>query len=117
MLTLDAFPDPWWPYAFVILAGTLPTDIWRWLGVFLAGKVQDDSEIFIWIRAVATALVAAVIAKLILFPAGALAEISLLLRLMAVASGFAIYWWGWRNILIGVLTAECVLMLGHVVPV
>ncbi len=79
--------DGWWAYAFIAIAGWLATDIWRWLGVLAGNRLRDDSEALNWVRAVATALVAAVIAKLILYPTGVLAQSPLWLRLGAVAVG------------------------------
>ena len=72
-----------------ILVGFLPNEIWRWLGFVLARGIDEGSEILVWVRAVATAVLAAVIAKLIFFPPGALATVPLSVRLAAVAAGFA----------------------------
>jgi len=102
----------WWPYAFVLLAGFLPTDIWRMLGVMLAGNLQEESPVLVWVRAVATALVAAVIAKLILFPTGALAGTPAALRLAAAAIGFAVFKATREGVGYGVLAAETVLIGG-----
>ena len=55
-------PAEWPPILVVLIAGALPTAVWRWLGVALADHVSEDSEILVWVRCVATALVAAVIA-------------------------------------------------------
>ena len=53
----------WWPYVFILIGGALATDIWRFLGVYLAGGIAEDSDILVLVRCVATALVAAVIAN------------------------------------------------------
>lgn len=63
----------WWPYVFIAVAGWLATDIWRWIGVVGGSRLKDDSPALALVRAVATALVAAVVAKLILYPSGVLA--------------------------------------------
>ena len=63
-----------WPYLLLILVGYLPNEMWRMLGLVLARGLNEDSEIVVWSRAVATAIIAGVIAKLILFAAGALAD-------------------------------------------
>lgn len=73
----------------IIIAGWFATDVWRWLGVFAGGRLREDGELLIWVRCVATALVAGVISKLILFPQGVLAETPLWLRLAAAGFGFA----------------------------
>ncbi len=101
-----------WPYLVILIAGWLPTDIWRFLGVILAGKLKEDSEILVWVRAVATALVAGVIARLLLFPAGALAESPLSLRIAAVAVGFVVFKLARERVLVGIAAAEVVLIGG-----
>jgi len=102
----------WWPYVFVLLAGFVPTEIWRHLGVLLAGDLSEDSPVLMWVRAVATALVAAVIAKLILFPTGALAGTPPALRVGAAVAGFVTFKTVRNNVLLGVVCAEAVLICG-----
>ena len=111
-LTFDAIDAAWWPYLFILLAGGLATDIWRWLGVLAGNRLRDDSEALIWVRAVATALVASVIGKLILFPTGALAAAPVALRLAAAAAGFAAFSAARQSVLAGVVTGEAVLLAG-----
>lgn len=109
-LTFASFDAWWWPYAFILLAGSLPTNMWRWLGVFVGGALRDESDLLLWVRAVASALIAAVISKLILFPTGPLADTSILLRLGATAFGMTAFWLCRKNILAGVVSAEAVLL-------
>lgn len=109
-MTFDAL-DTWWqPYLFILLAGWLPTGMWRYFGVFFAGNLDEDAEILVFIRTLATALVAAVIAKLVLYPEGALALSPLWLRLSCTASGFAAYWFSGRRVFVGVVVAEALLV-------
>ena len=61
------------PYLVLIAAGFLPNEIWRMLGIVVAHGLDEGSELVVWVRAVATALLAGVIAKIILFPPGGLA--------------------------------------------
>ena len=63
-----------WPYVVILFAGWFATDFWRWLGVLAGNRLAEGSEALNWVRAVATALVMAVTAKLIVFPTGSLAE-------------------------------------------
>ena len=38
--------DPWWwPYAMIVVAGWLATDVWRWLGVLFSGRLRDAEPI------------------------------------------------------------------------
>ena len=103
------------PYLFILLAGFLATDIWRWLGVLAGNRLHDDSEALNWVKAVATALIAGVIGKLVLFPTGALASAPIELRLAAAALGWAVFMAARKNVLAGVVAAELVLIIGWLV--
>lgn len=112
------FADPanapvWATYALILVAAVLPTAIWRWAGVALAGRVGENSELLVWVRAVATALVAAVVAKLILSDTGAIAVVPLWLRLVAAGAGFAVFLATGRRVIVGVVVAEAVLVAGQ----
>ena len=111
-MTFDAIDAWWWHYLFILLAGFAATDVWRVLGVYLGGRVSEDSEILVLVRAVATALVAAVIGNLIMFPSGALAETTLALRAGAAVAGFAAYLAFGKRMLLGILVAEAALIVG-----
>ncbi len=101
-----------WFYVLLVLAGFLPNEIWRWLGLVASRGIDEDSEILVWVRAVATAILAAVIAKLTIFAPGSLATIPLWLRLLGVAAGFAGFLAIRRSIFAGVVIAEIVLIGG-----
>ncbi|MBZ9654749.1 AzlD domain-containing protein [Phyllobacterium lublinensis] len=111
-MTWQSLSTWWWPYVFILLAGWLPTDIWRWIGVLIGGRVREDSEALVVVRAMATALVAGVIAQLILYPSGSLAGSSMFLRVGAAAVGFAAYLGLGRRVIVGVLVAEVILISG-----
>ena len=111
-MTFDALPQPWWPYLFILLAGILPTEVWRWLGVAASGRLREDAPAFLYVRAVATALVAAVIARLIVSPDGALASAPLALRIGAAAVGFAAMELTGRRGWVGILIGELALLAG-----
>ncbi|WP_289034239.1 AzlD domain-containing protein [uncultured Roseibium sp.] len=96
----------------IIVAGWIATDIWRWIGVFAGGKLREDSELLIWVRAVATALVAGVIAKLILFPTGALEVTPVWLRFLAALGGFAAFFTSRQKVAVGVVSGEIILIAG-----
>jgi hypothetical protein len=100
------------PYLVLILVGFLPNEIWRVLGLVLARGLNEDSEVVVWSRAVATAILAGVIAKLILFSTGALATIPLGVRVTAAACGFLAFVGIKRSVFAGVLIGEAVLLLG-----
>jgi hypothetical protein len=100
------------PYLVLILVGFLPSDLWRLLGIVVGHGVDEESEIIIWVRAVAVAVLAGVIAKLIMVPPGALATVPLGLRLAAIGCGFAAFLLVRRSVFTGVLVGEAVLVVG-----
>jgi Branched-chain amino acid transport protein (AzlD) len=99
-------------YLLLVLVGFLPNEVWRMLGLVVARRIDEESELFVWARAVATAVLAGVIAKLILFPPGALASVALAIRLGAIASGLAAFLLLRRSVFAGVLIGEVVLLAG-----
>jgi len=111
-MTFTGFDAWWWPYLFIVVGGWLATDAWRFLGVYLGGRIAEDSEALVAVRALATALVAAVIGNLIVFPSGVLADAPLELRILAAATGFIAYLLIRRSVLAGILVGEAVLIGG-----
>lgn len=100
------------PYLVLILVGFLPNEIWRVFGLVLARGLNEDSELVVWSRAVATAILAGVIAKLVLFSGGSLASIPLGVRVSATVIGFLAYFAIKRSIFAGVVVGEAALLLG-----
>jgi hypothetical protein len=111
-MTFTSIDAWWWPFLFILVAGWLATDSWRFLGVYFGGRISENSDFLVLVRTVATALVAAVIGNLIVFPSGALAATPLALRIGAAAIGFAAYLMLGRRVLVGIIAAEIVLGLG-----
>jgi hypothetical protein len=101
-----------WPYFLLLVVGFLPNEIWRWLGVIAARGLDEGSEIVVWVRAVATAILAGVIAKLTIFAPGALASVPLSVRLAAVTVGFLAFLLVRRSAFVGVASGEAALVLG-----
>ena len=88
-------------YAVLLAIIVVAHEPWRWLGFLLGRNLSADSETFLWVRSVATALVAGLVMKLVLFPAGMLATVPLWTRVLALAGGVALYALG-RNLALGV---------------
>jgi hypothetical protein len=101
-----------WPYVLVVVAGFLPTEVWRSLAVVFVRGLDEDSELLIFVRGVATALLAAVVARLVLIPPGELVAVPLSVRIGAVAAGFAVYLLVQRSVFLGILVGEIVIVVG-----
>lgn len=103
-----------WFLLLAIVAAFGANEVWRVLGVALSARLDEDSALFSWVRMVATALVAGLVAKLVLSPTGGFALAPLWLRLASSAAGAAAYALGRRSLLFGVLAAEVTLVGGMV---
>lgn len=101
-----------WPYVVLVVFGFLPHEMWRLLGLVLSHGLNEQSEILVWVRAVATAVLAGVIAKIILFPPGALAAVPLSVRLASMAIGFLGFLVLRRSVLAGVIIGEAAFIVG-----
>lgn len=99
-------------YLILILVGFLPSEIWRWLGILLGRGLDEQSEIIMWVRAVATALIGGVIARIIFIPPGALAGVPLSVRIGALAIGFLAFLFIRRSAFAGVVAGEAALVAG-----
>ncbi|MGI9387910.1 MAG: AzlD domain-containing protein [Methyloligellaceae bacterium] len=104
-----------WPYLFLLTVGFCATEPWRWLGLVLARRLDIESEILKWVKAVSTALVAGLVARMILFPAGALLDVPLWLRLAAFAVGIMGFFIFRQMMIVGVALGAGALLLGQVV--
>ena len=84
----ERFIGDWHALLVLVVAGFLPNEIWRMLGLWLGGGIDEGSELLVWVRAVATAILAGVIAQILVQPPGALASVP----------GLAALWRGGRRI-------------------
>ena len=99
----------------LVLVGFLPNEVWRWLGVIFARGLDEGAEILVWVRAVATAILAGVIAKLTIFAPGVLATVPTPVRLAAVLIGVLAFLVVRRSVFAGVLAGEAALIVGALV--
>src|SRR6185312_13201900 len=110
---MSDFIGDWHALAVLLVAGVIPNQIWRMLGLWLGGGLDEGSELLIWVRAVATAILAGVIAQILVQPPGALASVPALLRYGALAAGFIAFMLTRRSIFAGVLAGEIVMLAGQ----
>lgn len=101
-----------WTLALILTAiSLLAHEPWRWIGMFLGRNIDIQSDIFRWVRAVSTALVAALVMRLLIFPAGALQTVPLGVRIVAMAAGLGAFMIGGRRVSYGVSLAAVVLVV------
>ena len=110
---MSAFIGDWHALVVLLVAGVIPNQIWRMLGLWLGGGLDEGSELLIWVRAVATAILAGVIAQIVVQPPVALASVPGFLRYGAVAAGFVAFVLARRSIFAGVACGEIVMLAGQ----
>jgi len=98
--------------ALLLFAGFLSNEVWRVLGLVIGGGIDEGSEFLVWVRAVATAILAGVIAQILISPPGALATVPDVVRYAAAAVGFAVYLSARKSVFAGVVAGEIVVLGG-----
>jgi len=109
---MSDFIGDWHALLILLVGGVIPNQIWRMLGLWLGGGIDEGSELLIWVRAVATAILAGVIAQILVQPPGALASVPAGLRYGALVAGFVAFMLTRRSILAGVVCGELVMLAG-----
>jgi branched-subunit amino acid transport protein len=102
----------WESLLLVLVAASLPTLVWRWLGVMVGQGMSEDSELIVYVRYVAAAIIAAFVAQILISPAGMLALVPLWLRLGATAVGLAGFFASGKNLLVGVFAGQAAMVIG-----
>ena len=100
---------------YIFFAGVLMTVVWRFAGLALSSGLEEDSPLFRWVGFVSTALVSGLISRLVVFAPGTLADIDILIRLIAFACGIVIFYLARRHLGIGVLAGVATLLVLGVV--
>lgn len=100
-------------YATLVVAGFAVTYVWRFLGVVAVKRIDPESDLLLWVRAVATALVAALVIRISFWPAGALAETASVNRAAALSAGLAAYYILGRRVEWGVAVAVLTLAMAE----
>ena len=109
---MSDFIGDWNALLVLLIAGFLPNEVWRMLGLLLGSGIDEGSELLVWVRSVATGILAGVIAQILVQPPGVLASIPGELRYGAVAVGFAAFLLARRSTLVGVISGEIALVAG-----
>ena len=74
-----------------IIATSLATFISRFMGALTSEKVSVKSKIFQWFNCVAYSTLAALLGRMIIFPAGVLAGSELIIRLVVMVACVALF--------------------------
>jgi len=95
----------------VILVTSLATYLSRFLGVISSEKMEIKSKIFRWFNCIAYAILAALIARMVIFPAGILAESSISIRLLILAGAIFLFLASKKNLVYPTILSAILLAL------
>jgi len=82
----------------VILVTSFATYLSRFLGVVSSEKIDAKSKIFRWFNCLAYSTLAALIARMIVFPVGALSEVDYLIRFIVILLSILIFYFTRKNV-------------------
>ena len=95
----------------VILVTSFATYLSRFLGVVSSEKIDEKSKIFRWFNCIAYSILAALIARIVIFPAGVLEEADLWIRLIVIIISIIIFIISKRNLVYPTVLSAILLTL------
>ena len=95
----------------VILVTSFATYLSRFLGVVSSEKIKETSKIFKWFNCIAYSVLAALIARMVVFPAGELAESGIFIRLFVVIISVAMFLFTKKNLVYPTILSAILLSL------
>ena len=92
-----------------IVATSVATFISRFMGALTSEKVSVKSKVFQWFNCVAYSTLAALLGRMIIFPAGVLAESDLVIRLIVLITCVALFIMTKKNLVIPTIISAILL--------
>ena len=92
-----------------IIVTSLATFISRFMGALTSENVSVKSKLFQWFNCVAYSTLAALLGRMIIFPAGVLADSELIMRLIVFFTCIAIFIISKKNLVIPTITSAILL--------
>ena len=94
-----------------ILVTSLATYLSRFLGVVSSEKIKETSKIFRWFNCLAYSTLAALIARIVIFPSGVLSEVDYLIRLIVIIVSILIFYLTKKNLVYPTVLSAIILAL------
>ena len=92
-----------------IIATSVATFISRFMGALTSEKVSVKSKVFQWFNCVAYSTLAALLGRMIIFPAGVLADSELIIRLVVLITCVALFIVTKKNLVIPTIISAILL--------
>ena len=94
-----------------ILVTSIATYLSRFLGVISSEKIKETSKMFRWFNCLAYSTLAALIARIVIFPSGSLSEVDYLIRFVVVILSIVIFYLTKKNLVYPTLFSAIILTL------
>ena len=95
----------------VILITSLATYLSRFLGVVSSEKIKETSKIFRWFNCLAYSTLAALIARIVIFPSGVLSEADYVIRIIVLVTSILVFYVTKRNLVYPTVFSAIILSL------
>ena len=95
----------------IILVTSLATYLSRFLGVISSEKIKENSKVFKWFNCLAYSTLAALIARMVIFPSGLLSEVDYLTRLIVIITSIVIFYSTNKNLVYPTIFSGIILTL------
>ena len=95
----------------VIIITSLATYLSRFLGVVSSEKIKETSKIFRWFNCLAYSTLAALIARIVIYPTGALLEIDSLIRILVIILSIILFYVTKKNLVYPTLFSAIILSI------
>ena len=94
-----------------ILVTSLATYSSRFLGVVSSEKIKETSKIFRWFNCLAYSTLAALIARIVIFPSGVLSETDYVIRIIVLTASILVFYVTKRNLVYPTVFSAIILSL------
>jgi len=95
----------------VILVTSLATFLSRFLGVITSENIKENSKIFRWFNCLAYSTLAALIARIVIFPSGNLSDVDLIVRMFVVFLSILLFFLTKKNLVYPTLFSAIIMSL------
>ena len=95
----------------VILITSFATFISRFLGVLSSENIKETSKIFRWFNCLAYSTLAALIARIVIFPSGLLSEVDYFVRIIVVILSIGLFFITKKNLVYPTIFSAIILSL------
>ena len=94
-----------------ILVTSLATYLSRFLGVVSSEKIKETTKIFRWFNCLAYSTLAALIARMVIFPSGVLSEADYVIRIIVLVTSILVFYVTKRNLVYPTVFSAIILSL------